>query len=116
MVKKIKIVFGVFLLASVISYFLINANEKQFNAAQWQSSPLTRYKMSKDIIESNLLIGNTKTETINLLGKPTTTTLKGKDHFVYSLGKTPSFFETEEQKLVLIFENDKVVKVIHSEE
>jgi len=116
LVKKIKIIVGVLLLASVISYFVLDANEKQFDETQWKSSPLTRYKMSKAVVESNILYGKTKGEVISLLGSAMPSTLKGKEHLVYSLGTPPSFFETKEEKLVVIFEDSKVFKVIQSNE
>ena len=46
----------------------------------------------------------------------TAATLKGREHFVYALGKSSSFFEAKEEKLVVIFNNALVVKVIHSKE
>lgn len=114
--NKIKKIAGVFVLASIISYFLIQSNEKQFNSSTWKTSPLTRYTMTKDITESNMLIGKTKDAVILLLGNATPSALKGREHLVYSLGKSPSFFETKEENLVVIFENALVVKVIHSYE
>ena len=114
--KKLKIIFGVFALASVISYYLIDVNVKQFDQSQWESSTLTRYEMATDIIESNILFGKTKTEVISLLGKAEPSTLIGKDHFTYSLGKPPSFFETSDETLIVIFENDIAIEIIHKHE
>ncbi|MGB1307332.1 MAG: hypothetical protein ACPG6B_00375 [Oceanihabitans sp.] len=112
--RKIKIIAGVFLLASIISYFLIQANEKQFDATAWHASPLTRYKMAKAIVESNMLIDKTKTEVITLLGNTKPSTLHGKEHLVFALGTAPSFFEAKPETLVVIFENNKAIKVMHS--
>lgn len=112
MIKKIIIFLGVLLLASVISFFILDANEKQFDQTQWIESPLTRYKISKDLLESNILFGKTKEEVSSLLGKAMPSTLQGKDHLVFSLGIPPSFFETKEEKLVVIFEEGKVTNVI----
>lgn len=114
--KKIGIIIGVLVLATVISYFLLDANEKQFDQDIWNTNPLTRYKMSKDIIESNMLIGKTKDEVIMLLGLAEESSLQGKEHVIYALGKPPSFFEEEAAKLVVIFENSLATKVIHSHE
>lgn len=116
MFKKLKIVLGVFALAAVISYFLIDANEKEFNQTEWLTSPSMRYQMSKDIVESNMLYGKTKEDVIAILGNGERSTLKGKEHIVYSIGTPSAFFEEKEEKLVVIFENDLVFKVIHSEE
>ena len=115
--KKIKIIAGVFALAAVISYFLIDANEKQFDQVEWKTSPFTRYKMAKNIIDSNMLFGKTKEEVLSLLGNNTKpSTLKGKDHLVYSLGKAPSFFETKDETLIVIFEEEIVVQTIYRHE
>ncbi|MDO6595512.1 hypothetical protein Q4512_01225 [Oceanihabitans sp. 2_MG-2023] len=116
MIKKIKIIVGVFVLATVISYFVIQLNEKQFDAVSWHTNPLSRYKMSKDIKESNVLIGKSKDAVVELLGKGEPSTLTGRDHLVYSLGKPPSFFETKKETLVVIFEHDYVIQVLHLEE
>ena len=113
--KKIVIFVGVLLLAGVISYFVIDANEKQFNQVEWQASPSTRYLMAKNIINSNMFYGKTKPEIITLLGNVTkASTLKGKDHLVYSLGSAPTFFEVKEETLIVILEDEIVVNVIHS--
>lgn len=116
MVKKIKIIAGVLILATVISYFLLDANEKQFNQSTWNNFPTERYKMSKNVIESNMLIGKTKNDVITLLGDAETSNLQGKEHLIFNLGKPPSFFDSNEAKLVVIFENNLTTKVIHSHE
>ncbi|WP_034062655.1 hypothetical protein [Lacinutrix jangbogonensis] len=113
MIKKLKIIIGVFLLASVISYFILEANEKQFDRTQWNTSPLTRFKMAKSLMESDILYGKTKEEVISLLGNAIPSTLKGKDHLVYAIGTPPSFFEAKEEKIVVVFEDGKVINVIH---
>ena len=117
MLKKIKIIAGVFVLAMLISYFLIDVNEKQFDQVQWKKNPFERYKMASDIIETNMLFGKKKTEVISVLGNNTeTSTLIGKEHLVYPLGKIPSFFESKEETLIVVFENAKVFKIIYSHE
>lgn len=116
MVKNLKIIAGVLILATIISYFLLEANEKQFDQATWNSYPTERYKMSKDVIESNVLIGKSKIEVITLLGDPESSNLEGKEHLIFALGKPPSFFESLDAKLVVIFQDKFVTKVIHSHE
>jgi len=114
--RRLKIIIGVFALAAIISYFLIDANEKQFDKTQWHASPLTRYKMSKDIVESNMLIGKTKEDVISILGKASPFTLEGKEHLIYYLGKTPTFFEAKEETLVIVFDELLATKVVQSYE
>ena len=107
---------GVLILAIIISYILLRVNEKQFDQNSWHDQPLKRYKMSKDIIASGLLVGKSKDEVIGLLGKADSSALIGKEHLIFRMGKPPSFFESTEAKLVIIFENDRAMKVIHSHE
>lgn len=113
MFKKI---IGVLLVAIVISVCLMSLNEKQFDSIVWKTEPSMRYKMSKDIIENERFIGKTKQDVISLLGNPDVSNLEGKDHLIYPLGKAPSFFESKNEKLVLIFQNSIVTKVIHSKD
>ena len=116
MVRKIKIIAGVLVLASVISYFLLEANEKKFDQTAWSVYPTERYKMSKDIIESNLLVGKSKQDVRLLLGDAEVSNFQGRDHLIYALGQPPSFFGEAAAKLVVIFEDALVIKVIHSHE
>ena len=111
MKRNIFLILIVFVLAAIISYFLIEANEKQFQQSTWNNYPTERYKMRKDIIESELLIGKTKQEVLRLLGEPVISNLTGKEHLIYSLGVVPSFFESDEMQLVIIFEDDVSNKV-----
>ncbi|MBU2939029.1 hypothetical protein KO494_05690 [Lacinutrix sp. C3R15] len=105
-----------FFLAFVLSTSLIWLFEERFNPEQWQSQPLTRYKMVDDIIESEILLGKTKNAVFLLLGEAIPSTLEGKEHLMYSLGKPPSFFEPKKERLVVVFENNLVVKVIHKQD
>lgn len=107
---------GVLLIAIVISVVLMSANETPFDSSDWKNEPTLRYKMSKDIIENERFIGKNKEEVIQLLGEPNISNLEGKDHLIYPLGKAPSFLESKDEKLVLIFQNSIVTKVIHSKE
>ena len=116
MKRNIFLIVLVFVLATIISYFLIEANEKQFDQSLWNIYPTERYKMSKNIIESAMFIGKTKSEVISVLGNPESSSLEGKEHLIFALGKPPSFFESEDAKLVVIFKGELVSKVIHSHE
>ncbi len=60
------ILFGVIILLWIfsISYY----PKTDFNKQEWASNKEERYKMSNDIMESNLLIGKTKDEVISLMG------------------------------------------------
>ena len=115
MKRNIVLIVFVLVLATIISYFLIEANEKQFQQSTWNNYPTERYTMRKNIIKSELLIGKTKQEVIRLLGDPKVSNLTGKEHLIYSLGKVPSFFESDEMQLIVIFEDDVANKVIYAE-
>ncbi len=98
----------IFFLAFVISTSLIFQFEERFTTENWKSNHTTRYKMVDDLIESQLLIGKTSEEVIEILGHPSTTRYKKSELFVYNIGKEPSFFEAQPDRLVVIFVNNKV--------
>ncbi|MEH6534928.1 MAG: hypothetical protein V7719_00940 [Psychroserpens sp.] len=114
--KKYDKVLFVFFVAMLISSFLIWAFEERFDQDDWRSSPSTRYKMAEDLIDSELLIGKSKDDVIVLLGTFYDTNPNGKDNIIYKLGKAPSFFESKVERLFVVFENEIVTKVIHSED
>ena len=105
-----------FFVAFVLSTTLIGLFEKRFNQQQWQSERTTRYKLAEDIMESEMLIGKTKKEVIALLGPASPSSLTGSDHLLYYLGKPPSFFEAKEEKIVVVFNENRVIEVVHFEE
>ncbi|MBO6605633.1 hypothetical protein [Psychroserpens sp.] len=111
-----KKVVAILVVAIGISVFLVSIHEDRFDETRWQNDPFSRYKMSKDIIENGRFIGKSKAEIIQLLGQAETSTLTGKEHLVYPLGKAPSFFESKDERLVIIFQNDTVTKVIHNKD
>lgn len=100
-----------FFVAFIISMSLIWLFEERFDKERWRSEPATRYKMVDDVIESQLLMGKTKDEVIVLLGKPNSSSTIEKDLFLYRLGQQPSFFEAKREQLLIVFENQKVIKV-----
>jgi hypothetical protein len=113
MLKKILIVF---LVALGIALVLVSTLESSFDEKQWKEDPLNRYKMSKDIVESRMLIGKNTQEVSQLLGMSDASTNKGKPQWLYRLGKSPSFFESKEELLVVIFTDSLVTKVVLTEE
>ncbi|MDW5289763.1 hypothetical protein [Formosa sp. PL04] len=81
----------------------------QFSKFHWETNIEERYTMSKDIIESNMLIGKTKEEISGLLG--TGFYVYNDNHIGYNLGFTPGLFNIDPDVLDIYFENGKVVKV-----
>lgn len=80
-----------------------------FDKQKWESNKDERYKMSNDIINSELLIGKTKDEVIILLGNDFYK--YGENHIAYDLGFVPGLFNIDPDVLDVYFENGKVIKV-----
>lgn len=112
--KKYNKVIFVFFAAAIISAVLLWVFEERFDADVWKARPLLRYKMVDDLIEKELLIGASKADVIVLLGTVYTTNLNEDDTIIYRLGKGPSFSEAKEELLFVVFENDRVLKMVHS--
>jgi len=114
--KKYDKVLFVFFAAALLASFLIWTFEERFDENTWRNNITKRYTMTDDIIDSELLIGKSKDEVIELLGIPYMTNHNGNDNIVYRLGKSPSFSKPKEDNLIIIFENAVVVEVIHIKE
>ena len=65
--------------------------------------------MSKNIINSEMLIGKTKEEVIELLGNKYSD--HGENHIEYYLGFVPRMLNIDPDYLDIYFENGKVIKV-----
>ncbi|AEH00030.1 hypothetical protein [Lacinutrix sp. 5H-3-7-4] len=84
-----------------------------FNKNEWHTNTTERYKMSQDIIESDLLIGKTQKEVSNLLGDDFY--IYNSNHIAYQLGFVPGLFNIDPDVLDIYFENGIVVKVSQHE-
>jgi hypothetical protein len=80
-----------------------------FNKNEWNSNVEERFKMSEDIIDSELLIGKTQEEAIQLLGKDFITVTRNE--IIYGLGVAPGLFNIDPDYLSIKFENGTVVNV-----
>jgi len=89
-----------------VSYYPTNNFDKQ----EWETNMEERYKMSEDIMESKILIGKTKEEIIELLGKDFHT--YNQNHIAYSIGFVPGLFSMDPDVLDIYFKNGKVTKVL----
>tara|TARA_R110000868_G_scaffold230864_1_gene484125 strand:+ start:226 stop:684 length:459 start_codon:yes stop_codon:yes gene_type:complete len=83
--------------------------DKVFDQNEWNSTVKERYEMSRDIIESNILIGKTKKEVTELLGHDFYS--HGENHISYELGHVPGLFNIDPDYMDIYFENGKVNKV-----
>jgi len=88
-----------------ISYY----PKTDFNKQKWIENKEERYKMSNDIIKSEILIGKTKKEVIELLGDDFYS--YDENHIAYDLGFVPGLFNIDPDVLDFYFENGKVIKL-----
>lgn len=104
-----------FFLAFIISTTLLYHFEEQFDEQLWKYNPLERHKMFDAIVEEKLLIGKSKQQVLEILGQPDSTSTSSQNFLIYFLGKPPSFFASEQKKMIVRFSNNKAVKVAELE-
>ena len=80
-----------------------------FNKQEWSENKEERYKMSADIIKSEILISKTKEEVVELLG--TEFYAYNENHIAYDLGFVPGLFNIDPDVLDIYLKNGKVIKV-----
>jgi len=94
----------------MIWFFSVSYYPKtDFDKQEWNNNKEERYKMSKDIINSEMLIGKTKEEVIGLLGDDFYS--YDENSIEYDLGFVPMLFNIDPDVLVIYFEKGKVIKV-----
>ena len=81
----------------------------EFDEAGWNTNVYERYRMSRDIISSEMLIGKTLEEVIEILGDEVS--MNGEEHVVYYLGFVPSILAIDPDVLDIYFRNGQVTKV-----
>lgn len=86
---------------------------RHFDQETWIQNKETRYKLSEDIIESNVLIGKTKLEVRQLLGDENNTDNSYVWH--YNLGLRPGIANIDPDVLEIEFKDDIVIKVTQYE-
>ena len=80
-----------------------------FNKEKWFSDREKRYEVFEDIIESEMLIGKTKTEVRQILGDENNS--DESDYWRYNIGYVPAFFCMDPTWLDIDFKNGKVIRV-----
>jgi len=93
------------LLFFIMSYYPTH----DFDKEKWFTDEEKRYEMSDNIIESNMLIGKTKTEIQQILGDGHNS--DQSDGWYYYLGYRPGFANIDPDVLYIEFKNGKVIKV-----
>jgi len=92
-------------------------HQKYFNAEAWIEKPALRYEMIDSTIDSDTLIGISKSRAQELLGKPEWLSWDDnkKAHndnlWNYGLGIEPGAFTEEKSNVEIQFRNDKIVNL-----
>lgn len=104
----------------ISNIFIPYHHHKKFDAEAWEEKPGLRYEMIDNMIETNFLIGKSKNEVANILGKVQWLSWDfdvnnyNPNAWNYGLGLTPGAFTDQKEDVEIIFTNDKVSKVILS--
>ena len=93
-----------FSIISAFSYY----PERQFDPVRWKDLPEKRFELSKNIIDSNLLVGKTKNQVEKLLGKPMNFDI---NEWTYEIGFVPLLGNIDTDILIIVFKNGVVTKV-----
>jgi hypothetical protein len=94
---------------SITSYY----PNSDFDKVKWNIAKEKRYEMSGDIIKSQMLIGKTKLEVLDILGYEGNK--MESDTWYYDLGFVPRFMAIDPDVLTIIFANGKAIKVSQHE-
>ena len=124
--RNLKIILSIIstlILTPIVYYFTIIAffstlfyeyqPENKFESKEWIENRHDRHEMRNDLIESKILIGKTKPELIEILGKPQSDLIMSKDtlnNLTYYLGSEGHGFGIKIHYLNLKFKNGKVEK------
>jgi len=95
----------ILILFSIIEYY----PNHDFDREIWIKDKDVRYELSKDIIDSKMLIGKSKTDIKKLLGGESNT--DDSDVWYYDIGVKPVFLAIDESVIEIVFKNDKVINV-----
>jgi hypothetical protein len=98
---------------TAILYAISYYPNHDFDREKWYGSRNKRYEYSRNIIESKMLAGKTKTEIRQLSGDEKANKETG-DEWYYDLGMRPGFLIMDIDNLIIEFEDEKVTEVIQA--
>lgn len=104
--------YAVYPMVNIFSHY---HHQKYFSSEIWKKKPSLRYELSDDMIDSQVLIGKSKTEIESLLGNFEWLSWDEhiKDHdankWNYGLGIEPGAFNTKKECIEISFDNNKVI-------
>ncbi|MGB6269588.1 MAG: hypothetical protein WBF67_11335 [Olleya sp.] len=106
-----------YLFYPMLNIFTSYHHQKYFNAENWAEFPELRYEMLDQLNNKNQLIGKTKFEIEDDLGKPEwfgwddSIKANSKNQWNYNLGFKPGAFNNQQECLELQFKDNTVVAV-----
>ena len=100
----------IYLLMGLVFIFVITYYPNHdFDMAAWKMNTEKRYEYTKDLIENKLLIGKSKEQVIEMLGKGNNTL--DSDDWLYDIGFVPGLFNIDPSNLQIKFKDGVVVSV-----
>jgi len=93
----------------VFLFFQGNYPDRDFDKAKWLKNKEKRYEYARDLIESGILLGKSKSEVLTMLGKDADTTRT--DELGYDIGSKPAVNGVDQSYLVIDFKSGEVVTV-----
>jgi len=96
-------------LAIAFFSYLFYEPQYDFDREKWLADKQTRFEMRDDIVDSELLIGRSKSEIIDFIGNPEFG--DSTKIWTYDLGTSGAGFGWQFNSLELTFKNDKVKEV-----
>lgn len=94
-------------------YYLSYYPNQPFNRQKWYNNPEERYELSQDLIQRNILIGQSKKQVGNMLGSQENS--DSSNYWTYDIGTKPGLFNIDPSILTIQFQEGKVVKVTEHE-
>ena len=94
--------------------YLFHEPQFDFEKERWFANERKRFEMRDDLVKSNILIGKTKNEIIQLIGR--SESADSTDFWTYNLGMSSSGLGWQFNSLQLIFENGIVIDVEKQEQ
>ena len=114
--NKLLRIFLIFLIIGCFVVFLIKYNDNEpFSSINWKENPQERANMVDDLLASNILIGKSRIEVIDILGKHghvSRSDYNKNTMFAYHIGIKKSLIGPDiEQILIIEFKDDKILSV-----
>lgn len=105
----ISLIIGMLVFGICLTKLSINQYKTIYNHNKWLAKEDERFYMIENMLEKEELVGKGKTEVIEVLGTPTSTT--ADNNIVYFLGPNKNYFIDKSKYLIITFNaEDKVLE------